>query len=296
LGDYLALFGDQTPYRVELAQEILIPFVITDPLPVVEVSINRSQPLPFFIDTGGGEIILDTALADELGAVRVGILAGEGGGTSGMIGVGRVDTLRLGDLLVQDVPIHVLDTQLFAAAFDGLAVKGVVGTRFLMHFLSTIDYPNACLILRPKTAQADGRNAKIIPFWMGQTHYMVASGTVNGSAPMLFFVDTGLAGTGFTAPEATLQDAGIAVDWSKAEKSVGAFGESESTDIVVDRLTLGSGDHEVVARNLPGVAMKKPIEMLGDRFGFWIGGLVSHQFFRPYALSLDFVNMNLILQ
>jgi predicted aspartyl protease len=296
MGDHLALFGDQTPYQVEMVEEIRIPFIVTDPLPVVEVSINGSPPLLFFIDTGGGEIILDTALADELGAVRVGVMAGEGGGTSGTMGVGKVDSLKIGDLLVQNVPVCLLDTQPFAAVFNDLPVKGIIGTRFLMHFLTTIDYPNARLILRPKNAPVDVQRAKVIPFWLAQTHYMVAWGTVNGSEPMLFFVDTGLAGMGFTAPEATLRDAGIAVDWSKAEKSVGAFGDSESADIVVDRLTLGSGENQVTAHNLPGVAMKKPVEILGDRLGFRIGGLVSHQFFRDYALTLDFVGMNLVLK
>ncbi len=292
----LALFGDQTPYLVETSETIRIPFVVTDPLPVIEVSINGSPPMPFFIDTGGAEVILDTALAGELGAVHAGTMAGEGGGTTGAMGVGKVDSLSLGNLVVKNVPIHMLDTKVFAPVFDGLPVKGVIGTRFLMHFLATIDYPNTCLILRSKTARIDVQNAKVIPFWLAQTHYMVAWGTVNGKGPMLFFVDTGLAGIGFAASESTLREAGIAVDWSKAEKSVGAFGESEGVTIAVDRLTLGSDDNEVVAYNLPGVALKKPVEVLGNRLGFRIGGLVSHQFFRTYALTLDFVGMNLILQ
>jgi hypothetical protein len=210
--------------------------------------------------------------------------------------VGKVDTMQIGNLEIRNVPVHLLDTKVFEPVFDGLTVKGVIGTRFLMHFLTTIDYPNACLILRPKTAQMIVQGARLIPFWLIQTHYMVACGTVNGKGPMLFFVDTGLAGSGFTATDSTLRDAGIAVDWSKAEKSVGGFGESEAVNFSVDELTLGTGDNQVVRHNIPGVALKKPLEVLGNRLGFWIGGAISHQFFRDFALTLDFVEMRLILQ
>jgi hypothetical protein len=34
---------------------------------------------------------------------------------------------------------------------------------------------------------------------------------------------------------------------------------------------------------------------LENRFGFRIGGIVSHGFFRPYALTFDFTGMQLLL-
>jgi predicted aspartyl protease len=298
MGNQLALFDTQTPYRIEGAETGSIPFTQTDPLPVIQVSVNGSEPISFFIDTGGAEVILDIALAERLGIVWAGTLAGEGGGTKGHIGLGKLDTLMLGDVSVHNIPIHIMDTNPFAAVFDGLPVKGIIGTRLLMHFLATIDYLNGCLILRRKTAgaQIETRMAKVIPFWLIQTHYIVANGIINGKNPMLFFVDTGLADKGFSATESTLQAAGIPVDWSKAEKSIAAFSESETVDITADRMTLGTGADEVVALHLPGVAFKKPFPVLGYTLGFWIGGVVSHQFFRNYALTLDFVGMRLILQ
>jgi predicted aspartyl protease len=298
LESQLALFGSLTPYYVEGPEVTHIQFSVTDPLPVVEVSINGSQLVPFFIDTGGAEIILDTAFAEEVGAVHAGALSGEGGGTKGAIGLGKVDRMRIGDFIIQNIPIHILDTTPFAAVFDGLPVKGVIGTRLLMHFLATIDYQNACLILRRPThaAELETSTAKVIPFWLIQTHYIVAWGTVNGRALTLFFVDTGLAGKAFTAPESVLRDAGIEIDWTKAEQGIAGFGENQSVDVSIEQLTLGSDDNEVIAHNVPGIALTKPLEVLGSRLGFTIGGAISHQFFRDYALTLDFVGMRLILQ
>jgi hypothetical protein len=34
---------------------------------------------------------------------------------------------------------------------------------------------------------------------------------------------------------------------------------------------------------------------LEDRFSFRIGGIISHGFFRPYALTFDFTKMRLVL-
>lgn len=292
----LALFNNSTPYLIEGAETTSIPFKLTDPLPLIYVSINASEPLPFIIDTGGAEVILDRTMVEKVGAIQSGTIQSEGGGTAGNMGLGKIDSIKLGDITVHNVPIHIMNTEPFAEIYAGsVPVKGVIGTCLLMHFLATIDYINGCLILRRKTDSLPTVDAKVIPFWLTQTHYMVTYGTFNGNEPMLFFIDTGLAGKGFSVPEATAREEGIAVDWSKSDKGVVAFGASETVDVMADRLTLGTGEDEVVAHHINGLVFKKPLEVFGHRLGFWIGGLVSHQFFRPYALTLDFVQMKLML-
>jgi hypothetical protein len=145
-------------------------------------------------------------------------------------------------------------------------------------------------------AQAAAGGAKVIPFWLVETHYILAWGTVNHLEPMLFFVDTGLAGTGFTAPEPVLQEAGISVDWTKAQDAVGGGGTVREVDIVIDRLTLGIGVNAVVGEAIQGKVIEHSVPIVGDQLGFHVGGLISHQFFRHYALTLDFTGMRLIVQ
>ena len=46
---------------------------------------------------------------------------------------------------------------------------------------------------------------------------------------------------------------------------------------------------------LPGMAFEKAPSILGRRLGFDVGGLISHAFFRPHALTLDLARMRLVL-
>jgi hypothetical protein len=297
LGAQMALLDGHTPYQVEGPKQALIPFVLTDPLPLIEVSVNGAQPALFFIDTGGAEVIIDTGLAEQVRAVQSGRLRGAGGGTQGSTSLGKVDMIGMGDIHVQQIPVHVMDTSHFRRVFDDLPVKGVIGTRLLMHFLATIDYPRGHLVLRHRHAapEVGRKTAGVIPFWLIQTHYMVAQGSLNETTSGLFFIDTGLAGKGFTASDSMLRQAGIDVDWTKTETGVAAFGEAETVDIVADRLTLGTGSNAVTADHVLGVAFKKSFGILGDTLGVNIDGVVSHQFFRKHALTLDFAGMRLIL-
>jgi hypothetical protein len=305
LSRQMELLDNQTSYEIEGPDESRVDFVVTDPLPVVEVSCNGSPPAYFIIDTGGAEVILDREWAEEIRAEIAGSLTGTyGGGKTAETGLGKIQSMNIGDFTVRNVPVHTLETTSFSSIFDGLEIKGVVGTRFLMHFLSTVDYPNGVLVLRRLTPenrlnleqQIAESGAETIPFWLIDMHYIVAWGSVNDLEPTLFFVDTGLAGKGFTAPEPVLQAAGIAVDWSQAREDIGGGGLYRCTDILVERLTLGEGPDEIVEENVPGDAMENPSSILGDKLGFHIGGLVSHQFFRDYALTFDFTGMRLVLQ
>jgi hypothetical protein len=251
------------------------------------------------------EVILDDDLAEQIGAQTAGSITGSyGGGKTAETGLGRVDSISLGEFTIRNVPIHILDTDQFGSGFNGLKIKGIISTRLLMHFLSTIDYPNGVLVLQRPTpenyqhldSRVEAEGAKGIPFWLIETHYIVTWGTINNLDPMLFFVDTGLAGAGFRATESLTDEAGIAVDWTKTQEGIGGGGTYQSVDIVIDRLTLGSGENEVVEYQVLGKVSENSPSILGDSFDFTISGLISHQFFRNHTLTLDFTNMQLIMQ
>ncbi len=297
----LESFGNVRPYHVESQAEVVrIKFIMADPLPVVQVRVNGSEPVNFFIDTGGAEVFIDAEFAEEISAAQFGIERGVfGGGKVAGFQHGRVDSLMLDDLVVKNVPVTVMDVRRFSGpAFGGMRVDGVIGTFFLYHFLATLDYPAGELILRPKSEQdlqrleqeAREHNYAVVPFWMAD-HYMVARGTINGSEPLLFFVDTGLAGAGFTCPQSTLQEAGLKLQENLAGEGLGGGGKMTSIPFDVGELTLGDAREH----NIQGVYGPFPPQ-LEKAFGFRIGGLISHTFFRPYAFTLDFTSMRYFLE
>lgn len=297
----LESFKGVMPYQIDSKAEVThLRFIMTDPLPVVQVRVNGSEPVNFFIDTGGAEVFIDERFAKEVGAAQFGSEMGTfGGGKQASLQHGRVDALTLSDFVIKNVPVNIMDIRRFSQpVFGGKRVDGIIGTFLLYHFIATLDYPQGELILQYKTKEnlkrleekAQAERQVVVPFWMAE-HYMVTWGTVNKSQPLLLFVDTGLAGAGFTGPESTLKEAGIKLQESQASEGIGGGGKVISIPFEVEDLTLG----DAKGRNIQGVYGTFPPH-LENAFGFRIGGLISHEFFRPYALTLDFTGMRYFLK
>jgi hypothetical protein len=295
----LESFKGAKPYQIEGAESACVKFLQTDPLPLVQVKVNGSDA-NFIIDTGASEIYLDTDYARKVGAALFGTTTGTfGGGKQAPAEHGRIDSLALGGLVVRNVPALVLSTRRFAAVAGGRSVDGILGTVVLSHFISTLDYPAGELVLRRKTAeqlraleqQATAEAAVSVPFWMAGDHFMVAWGRVGKSQPLLLFVDTGLAGGGFVGPQSTLGEAGIELPQGPERQGVGGGGTVKIVPFVVEDLSLGP----VTEHNISGFFGPFPPSLEFSE-GFRIGGIISHQFFRSYALTFDFTGMRLLLR
>ncbi len=295
----LESFGKEAPYEIDgPADQCRIPFVHTDPLPLIRVKVDGEEA-NFLIDTGGSEVFIDPELAKKVGATLFGSTKGTyGGGRRAETGQGRVGRVTLGDYVIRNVPVLVLSTRPFAVAARGKRVDGILGTVLLSHFLATLDYPESQLVLRRKTAaqlreveeRVRSDKASVVPFWMAGDHYVVAPGQVNKAPPSLFFVDTGLAGAGFTCPRSVLREAGVKLPEGKELEGVGGGGKVRLVPFQVEALSLG----DVKATNVQAFAGVFP-EDLEHQFGFRIGGLISHQFFRKYAVTFDFSGMRVFM-
>lgn len=292
----LESFNTLKPYDLRNKESVgHLRFLQTDPLPLVQVRVNGSGPVNFLIDTGGGEVIVDTEFAKELGVPQFGVETGMyAGQRNAPLNNGRIDSLTLGELEVKNLPVRILDTRRYAAVALGKRIDGILGTVLLYHFFATIDYQAEELVLRPRTKSrlrdferaAAAERQIVVPFWMAGDHFILAWGRVNQVAPVLLFVDTGLAGLGFTAPRSTLEAAGIRLPDDQPSEKTAA--RPSLVRFTVDELALG----EAIEKNIGGLFGVFEGELAGIR----IAGLISHQFFRPYALTLDFIGMRLFLK
>jgi predicted aspartyl protease len=285
-------FGNAQPYRIASADRAArVPFVETDPLPAVEMSVNGVNGL-FLIDTGAAEIVLDPAFAGKADVAGSGGDTGlfAGGKTANVV-YARIGEIALGSLEVADVPAVLLSTAGFASAAGGKAVAGVIGTKLLSRFRATIDYPHGVLTLEPADAPSPRDRAIEIPFLMVRDHFLLARGQVNDGPEHMLFVDTGLAGYAFTAPVSTLRDAGIALPMLPEQSAATPVGQSAAQAFDIRSLSLGS----LRRKNLKGLYGPFPPQ-LESSTGVHIGGIVSHAFFRPYAVTFDFARMRLTLR
>jgi tetratricopeptide (TPR) repeat protein len=302
--DWLASFGDLVPYEIHGPETTSLPLVTTGPIAQVNISVNGSRPVPVNVDTGA-PFALDPGFAASAGVTQT---APEG--------LGRADSITLGDLEIRNVPVQVNAGSMsvrtgnsgsrYARRRDSSGPIRAIGTSLLSHFLFTIDYADNALVLRQKTAaqlQSQAGTVSTVPFWVTETSVpgvviMVAWARLESSLPVLCKVDTG--GTlAFSADDAIATAARDKLDYSKAQRSVvgltrGMPNYTTTIPFTVHRLALGNA----VSCNLPAIAEgnsqdSETGEMLG--LGFAAPATISQLFFSPFAVTFDFHRMTLTL-
>jgi predicted aspartyl protease len=294
----LESFKGQAPYEVQgNGQVTRIKFLKTPSLPVVNVRVNGGDEVSFFIDTGGSELGLDTDFAKELGLPHFGDVQGTfAGGEQAKVGQSRIDSLKLGDFTVRNLPVMTLPFRQLSAGLGVPRIDGVIGTTVFYHFLATLDFPRGELVLRRKNAESlktfaaeSSADSVAVPIWMASDHFMVGWGRVETLPPALLFVDTGLAGAGVKLAEPVIKQAGIKLEEDKASEGAGAAGTLKTVPYTVRQLSFGDLREDNVAGLYDGPF---PWE---NTFGFHLAGMVGHEFFKPFAVTFDFDTMQIYL-
>jgi hypothetical protein len=295
----LESFKGQTPYELKgNGGSTRVKFVRTDPLPLVNVRVNGGKEVTFFIDTGGSEVTLDTEFAKELGVPQFGAVQGTfSGGQHTQVQLGRIESLTIGDWTVKNVPTAMLPLRQLSEGLGVKQINGIIGTTLFYHFLVTMDYPKGELVLRRKDtksleefkAQSSGKRVTV-PIWMASDHFMVGWGRVETLPPTLLFVDTGLVGAGVKLAESVIKEAGIKLEENKATEGAGGGGTLKIVPYTVHQLSFG----DIKEENVPGLYDGPfPWQYM---FGFHLAGMVGHDFFKRYAVTFDFQNMQIFLR
>ncbi|PYI58403.1 MAG: hypothetical protein DMC59_08560 [Verrucomicrobia bacterium] len=294
----LESFKGQKPYDLQgNGESTRLKFVRTEPLPIVNVRVNGGDEVTFFIDTGGSEVALDTDFAKELGVPQFGAVQGTfSGGQHQEVKLGRIESLTVGDWTVKNLPVGMLPLRQLSEGLGVKQINGIIGTTLFYHFLTTMDYPRGELVLRRKTAKnledfkkSPGKKVAV-PIWMASDHFMVGWGRVETLPPTLLFVDTGLVGAGVKLAESVIKEAGIKLEQNKASEGAGGGGSLKIVPYTVHQLSFG----DIKEQNVGGLYDGPfPWE---NMFGFHLAGMVGHDFFKPYAVTFDFQNMEMFLQ
>ena len=297
-------FGEEKPNQQvwETNLPTSLDFLLKDPLPVLQIEVEDT-PLYVLLDTGGDSLILDTEFAGSLGLEPVSTSIWRfAGGLEAEVALAKVNKLKLNQVTLHNNPVTILPTRRFSKGFaEGqYQLDGILGTGVLKHFLSTVDYGNEKLILRPRDEAGKaafekslkGKQASKVPFVLNQTHMMMAKGSLNDCEGLTFFVDSGLdSEAAMTAPAQTLKDAGIPEPEVKLdENSIGGGGGNYASGLFdIQKLGLGP----LVQENLKGEFGSETPESYWEN-GFIQDGLISHRFLRKYAWTIDFDSMEMV--
>lgn len=269
LAEVLADFGDANPYTLaSAAGSAVLDWVACEPLPVLRALIN-GRSVNLVIDTGTGEVALDTLVAEELrlprGAPEQGTFAG---GRTSTLRHGRVASLGLGDLELRGVPVQICDiAAVFRAFFPQVLVHGILGTHLLSRFSTTIDYERTCLALRapgcPPPADHAATDTLSEPFWIAGGHCIVAWASLNRSHKELMFIDTGATGAAVAVPQSTARRAALAARGGSVRAGYGGRGQRACLAASSRRPGVGLGcrmrrDGHVARRVSAGTQVRVP--------------------------------------
>jgi hypothetical protein len=273
--------------------EAVVPFLTMDPLPVVHAKIDGVDGT-FLIDTGA-TVALEPDFAAKLGLKTIDAGVGTfAGGRQAPIRSTMLQSVSLNGAAAYDVPADVNPTHA-SQLFNGLHIDGIIGTTFFERFLATIDYPDARLILRPRSpeisagfqAAAASAGAAIEPFWLVSDHLVFARAQVNDAPAGLFIFDSGLAGGGILASKELVDAARLPLDRAHPQNGIGGGGPVSSLRFVAGRIGVGSAQQ----RDVGGVY----IEGEAPEFPFTVWGGISNDFLKHYAYTVDFDAMTIVL-
>lgn len=285
--DFLRYLGQQNSlYIIGGENRTEVPFEVPDNRPMVLVYVNGGKkPLRFVLDTGSGMSVISQETAQKLGlnpVARGGTARAIGGGGRFDIVYGFLQSLQIGDVRVENVPVYI--RRFFN---DKTPVDGYIGLSVISKYLTTVDYGARRLTL---SRQRPPSNAAIaappgIELPMRTTSAGFLSGEVlieSVDKPLNFIIDTGAT---VSVVSQTLSDR---EDLTRFAQNVrlqiyGSAGVADNVKLLMlPRLTFGSYTRERMS------AAVLDMESINETAGFEQTGIVGGNFLRHFRLIFDF--------
>ncbi|WP_433008689.1 aspartyl protease family protein [Kribbella sp. CA-294648] len=277
------------PWQISGARSTRVPFHTLDPVPSVEARLNGGRPEKFYLDTYG-TLDLSPEAAEKAG-LRT-LASWEGGVVDGqpvVIHLGILASFRIGDIEIRNIPVQWNNVQRPPLP-DGSQAAGAFGTTVFYHFLTTMDYAGQALLLRRTPARPPRNELARLPLWLAGDHFPCTVGSLGRHKPKMVTVDTGGIASGLDTTVAIAEQYGLTVDYAHPRERNGI----KVYPVTADRISLGNA----VRRNIRGNAVEKlgpgiPGPGQSAQFGFDLIANFTHEFFKPYAVTFDYVGMKL---
>lgn len=285
------------PYQVSVGPSGRVPWLSMDPLPVFEASVNGLPPKRFGWDTGNTDGVgLTVKMAEEAGLKEVARTRVGGGGQTVEMFFGVLPSFRMGDVELRNIPVTWADMET-PHELGAEPNSGGIGAQVFAHFVTTLDWANQALILRPRTpgqaravrAEAARAGSQPLPLWidMGIPY---TQGSVNGSGPQVVCVNTGQAdGRALGMAMQTAEQLKVRIDRSRPMYGATHGQVFKDYPCYPDEVRIGPA----VARGIYCAALDPRFSISTGQFD--VLAAFAHTFFKPYTVTLDFAEMNLYI-
>jgi Aspartyl protease/PDZ domain len=129
---------------------IVVPFELLKSRHIaVEVMVNGKGPYRLIFDTGAPTNLINNKVAKEAGVSKKDD-KGTGLPLFGMAGAKTIDTLEVGGVKMEKVPVIVMDHPTVSAISKALGpIEGIVGFPFFANYKTTVDYQKKELTFTP---------------------------------------------------------------------------------------------------------------------------------------------------
>lgn len=299
--DFLRYLGRQSSlYELAGADRTVMPFESLDNRPIVKVRINGSkEPLRFVLDTGSGMSVLSDQTARRIGikaVARGGVARAIGGGGSFEIVYGYLNSLELGDIRINNVPVYIRH---FYDSHN--PVDGYIGIAALARLVTAVDYgsrrmtlvrqrtiPDLSLVIdqTSKRMPVEGisvRPGVDIPLRTTSSGFLSGEVFIEGiTKPLNFIIDTGATVTVLSERAAALDEA-VAFIQKDRMRVFGAAGVEEDVKIaLLPKLAIGNYTRERIN------AAVLNLEPINETSGFQQNGILGGNFLRHFRVVFDF--------
>ncbi len=293
--------GTSTPPRALVPQQsatppVTIPFELANRHVIVNVSVNKSRPLSFVLDTGASIAIIRTDVAKELGLSLYGSVNTGGAGSGSQSGrqVQEATWSLVGlDAYVEPVrlalPLPVLSSGL------GRDVHGIIGGEFIKQFVLELDYQARTLRLHNRETFVYSGQGQTLPLEFESNGHPVLTATLTplGGQPFeqRFVLDIG-SGMALILHSPFVVQHNLLGPGSNTIRAIGAAGAGGRTVGRIGR---------VAALRIGRFTIENPITMFSeDKAGAManpsLAGNIGAQIASRFRLFLDYGRRRIILE
>lgn len=301
--DFLRYLGKQGSLYVPSGRDTtVVSFQSFDSRPILTVRVNgQRDPLRFVLDTGSGMSVISDETAKRLGVrpvARGGLARAVGGGGKFEIVYGFLESLEVGDVKVENVPVYI--RHFFD---DKTPVDGYLGLSMISKFMTAVDYGERTFTLMrqrqsgtldrlqtpPAADPAPALNSPIATKVVEIPLRTTSSGFLSGEVyleglekPLNFIIDTGASISVISEKLAELEELSSYMTPTRM-RVFGAAGVAEDVKtMLLPSVMLGTFTRQQV-----NVAILD-LDSVNETAGFIQDGILGGNFLKHFRVSFDF--------